>query len=71
MSLPVGAITTSGRRQPETLVFTMEMVSLETKFSIAICRPPGDKWQLKTLFLATFDLCLRLLRAFSVAAYPV
>ena len=27
----------------------------ETEFSIAICRPTGDKWQLKTLFLAIFD----------------
>ena len=26
--------------------------SLETEFSIVICRPTGDKWQLKTLFLA-------------------
>ena len=60
MSLPIGVITTSGRRQPETLVLTMEVVSLETKFSIAFCRPPGDKWQLKTLFLATFGSCLRL-----------
>ena len=29
--------------------------SLETEFSIAICRPTGDKWQPKTLFLANFD----------------
>ena len=29
--------------------------SVETVFSIAICRQPGDKWQLKTLFLAIFD----------------
>ena len=28
---------------------------LETKFSIDICRPIGDKWQSKTLFLASFD----------------
>ena len=25
------------------------------KFSIAICRPIGDKWQSKILFLAIFD----------------
>ena len=24
-------------------------------FSIAICRPTGDKWQSKTLFLSIFD----------------
>ena len=29
--------------------------SLEREFSIAICRPSGDKWQSKTLFLAIFD----------------
>ena len=29
--------------------------SLETEFSIAICRPTGDKWQSKTLFLVSFD----------------
>ena len=29
--------------------------SLETEFSVAICRPAGDKWQWKTLFLAIFD----------------
>ena len=27
----------------------------ETELLIAICRPIGDKWQLKTLFLAIFD----------------
>ena len=29
---------------------------LETEFSIAICHLTGDKWQLKTLFLAILDL---------------
>ena len=28
--------------------------SIETAVSIAICRPIGDKWQSKTLFLAIF-----------------
>ena len=28
--------------------------SLEIEFSIAICRPTGDKWQSKTLFLSIF-----------------
>ena len=27
---------------------------LEAEFLIAICRPTGDKWQSKTLFLAIF-----------------
>ena len=31
--------------------------SLEIEFSIAICRPPGDKRQWKTLFLSIFDPC--------------
>ena len=30
--------------------------SIETVFSIAICRQSGDKWQSKTLFLTIFDL---------------
>ena len=30
--------------------------SLETVFSIAICRQSGDKWQSKSLFLMIFDL---------------
>ena len=28
---------------------------LETEFLMAICRPTGNKWQLKTLILAIFD----------------
>ena len=27
----------------------------KTEFLLAICRPTGDKWQTKTLFLAIFD----------------
>ena len=30
---------------------------IETVFLIAICRPTGDKWQSKTLFLSIFDPC--------------
>ena len=33
----------------------VDQKSLETEFSIAICRLTGDKWQSKTLFLAIFD----------------
>ena len=33
----------------------VDQKSLETEFSIVICRPTGDKWQSKTLFLSIFD----------------
>ena len=33
----------------------VDQKSLETKYSIAICRQLGDKLQSKTLFLAIFD----------------
>ena len=48
---------TSGRRQSKTLIpsTNVDKKSLETEFLIAICRPIGDKWQLKMLFLAIFD----------------
>ena len=36
----------------------VDQKSLETVFSIAICRQLGDKWQSKTLFLTIFDLRL-------------
>ena len=41
------------------------------QFSIAICRPTSDKWKSKTLFLAIFDPRSSIVRAFSIAAYPV
>ena len=46
-----------GRRQSKTLILstTVDQKSLETEFSIVICRPTGDKWQSETLFLAIFD----------------
>ena len=44
---------------------------LETEFLIAICRPTCDKWQSKTPFLSILIRVRRLLRAFSIAAYPV
>ena len=40
-------------------------------FSIAICRQSGDKWQSKTLFLASFDLRSSIVLTFSIAAYQV
>ena len=33
----------------------IDLNSLETDFFIALCRPTGDKWQSKTLFLASCD----------------
>ena len=48
---------TPGRRQLKTLKLSRNVYkkSIETVFLIAICRPTGDKWQLKTLFLSIFD----------------
>ena len=38
-----------------TILTNVDQKSLETEFLIAICRPAGDKWQSKTLFLTIFD----------------
>ena len=48
---------TQDRRQSKKLILStsVDQKSLVTKFSIAICRPTGDKWQSKTLFLAIVD----------------
>ena len=48
---------TSGRRQSKTLILAtnVDQKSLETEFSIVICRPTGDKWQSKTMFISIFD----------------
>ena len=45
--------------------------TLETVFSIAICRQSGDKWQSKSVFLTIFDLHSSIVSMFSIAAYPV
>ena len=47
-----------GDNRSVNLILSMNVnqKSLETEFLIAICRPTGDKWQLKTLILAVFDL---------------
>ena len=37
--------------------------SLETEFLIAICRPAGDKWKSKTLFVAIFDPRLSIVKS--------
>ena len=64
---------TPGRRQSKTLLKSMNagQKSLETMFSIAICRRSGDKGQSKTLFLTIFDLRSSIGLTFSIAAYPV
>ena len=41
----------------------VDQKSLETEFSITICRPTGDKWQSKTLFLAIFDPRLSIVKS--------
>ena len=50
-------IITLGRRQAKTLIQSrnVDKKPLETEFLIAICRPTGDKWQSKTLFISIFD----------------
>ena len=39
----------------------VDQKSIEAVFSIANCRPSGDKWQSKTPFLSIFDLCSSIL----------
>ena len=50
-------IFTPGRRQLKTLIPSKDADKklLETEFSIVSCRPTGDKWQSKALFLTIFD----------------
>ena len=45
---------TFDRRQSKTLILStnVDLRSLKTEFLIAVCRPTGDKWLSKTLFLA-------------------
>ena len=62
-----------GRRQSKTSILSTNVYKnpLDTEFSIAICRPTGYKRQSITLFLAIFIRVRRLVRAFSIATYPV
>ena len=52
-----GAVHRTGRWQLKTPILSrnVDKKSIETVFLIAICRPTGDKWQSKTLFLSIFD----------------
>ena len=56
-SLIVPGKNTPGRRQSKTSILSRngDQKSIETVLTIAICRPTGDKWQSKTLFLLIFD----------------
>ena len=49
---------TPDRRKSKTLILSTnedQKKKIETGFLVAICRPTGDKWQSKTLFLAIVD----------------
>ena len=65
------SINTPDRQQSKTLILStnVDQRLLETEFSIAVCHPTGNKWQLKTLFLAICDPRSLIIRAFSIAAY--
>ena len=67
-SVPTWEGSNRKRYQPSTNV---DQKSIETIFSIAICRQCCDKWQSKTLFLKMFDLRSSIVLVFSIAAYPV
>ena len=56
--------STADRWQLKTLIQSMKVdkVSLETELSIAICHLTSDKWQSKSLFLVSFDLCLSIVK---------
>ena len=56
---------TLGKQQSKMLIpsTNVDQKSLETEFLIAICRPNGDKWQSKTLFLVIFDPCLLIVKS--------
>ena len=64
---------TLGRWLSKTLLTIDERgsKSLDTVFSIAICRQLGDKLQSKTPLLAIFDLRSSIVLTFPIAAYPV
>ena len=51
------SIITPGCQLSKTSILLryVDQKSLETEFSITICRLTGDKWQSKTLFLSIFN----------------
>ena len=60
---------TGGNRKRSEQSMNAVHKSLETVFSIAICRELGDKRQSKTLFLTILDLRSSIVLLFSIAAY--
>ena len=60
-----------GNRKRSQQSTDADQKSIETVFSIPICRHTGDKWESKTLFLLIFDLRSWIVFVFSIAAYPV
>ena len=68
----ISLLLISNRWQSKTLrlLTSVDQKSLETEFSIAICRLTGDKWQSKTLFLVIFDPPLSAVKIL-IAAYLV
>ena len=60
---------TGGNRNRSEQSMNVVHKSLETVFSIAICRQSGDKRQSKTLFLTTLDPRLSIVLTFSIATY--
>ena len=71
----VDFVNTPGKRQSKTLILStnVDQKSLETEFSIAICRQIVDKinGNRKHCFYRLLFRIRRLLRAFSIAAFPV
>ena len=64
---------TLGRRQSKmsTLSRSIYKKSIETVFSISICRHTGGKWQSKTLFLSIFDPRLSIADSVFDCLYPM
>ena len=50
-------MSTPNRRQSKTLILSVSIGKklVETEFSIAICCPTGNKWQLKNTVSSDFD----------------
>ena len=65
--------TTPYRRQSKTLLTIDERGSKIARYSffIAICRPTGDEWHSKTLFLTIFDQRSSIVLTFYIAPYRV
>ena len=60
---------TGGNRKRSEQSMNAVPKSLETVFSIAICRQSGEKRQSKTLFLTILDLRSSIVLTFSIAAF--